>query len=71
LHNNYRRAKKSAEHRRGKEPLLKEEQFQKLKEELKERPADDCYHLFKTRFSMKPLARRKWVMLLLSLLSIG
>jgi len=32
--------KKSAEHRRGKEPLLKEEQFQKLKEELKERPAD-------------------------------
>ncbi|MFN6273976.1 MAG: transposase [Microcystis sp.] len=32
--------KKSAEHRRGKEPFLKEEQFQKLKEELKERPAD-------------------------------
>ena len=32
--------KKSAEHRRGKEPLLKEEQFQKLKEELKESPAD-------------------------------
>ncbi|CCI12374.1 hypothetical protein MICAE_1280005 [Microcystis aeruginosa PCC 9806] len=32
--------KKSAEHRRGKEPLLKEEQFQKLKEELKELPVD-------------------------------
>jgi len=32
--------RKSAEHRRGKEPWLKEEQFQKFKEELKERPAD-------------------------------
>ena len=32
--------KNIAEHRRGKEPLLKEEQFQKLKEELKKRPAD-------------------------------
>ena len=32
--------KKSVEHRRGKEPILKEEQLQKLKEELKKRPAD-------------------------------
>jgi hypothetical protein len=32
--------KKSAEYRIGKEPLLKEEQFQKLKEELKELPVD-------------------------------
>ncbi len=40
LPNNSKNMFVSVEHRRGKEPLLKEEQLQKLKEELKKRPAD-------------------------------